>query len=180
MGFPNIICEGNALNVILSLQCSTISLHSTIEHVILEARRFLGSFYNWMEKHVFREVNFVVHNIARLIVLCNHLSSVFIEFIFVVVASMEMRLIPLFLSSPSVVVEWIHYFVNKIKKMCITGKCTPLKAFTKYLLKSNGSNSISKDALRDEDYPWLINCTTQEYLVNVGQDSHFIMPPHVW
>jgi hypothetical protein len=48
------------------------------------------------------------------------------------------------------------------------------------LLKSNGPNSISKDALRDEDYPWLINCTTQEYLVNVGQDSHFNMPPHVW
>jgi hypothetical protein len=41
------------------------------------------------------------------------------------------------------------------------------------MLKSNGPNSISKDALRDEDYPWLINCTTQEYLVNVGQDSHF-------
>jgi hypothetical protein len=48
------------------------------------------------------------------------------------------------------------------------------------LLKSNGPNSISKDALRDEDCPWLINCTTQEYLVNVGQDSHFNMPPHVW
>jgi hypothetical protein len=41
------------------------------------------------------------------------------------------------------------------------------------MLKSNGPNSISKDALRDEDCPWLINCTTQEYLVNVGQDSHF-------
>jgi hypothetical protein len=41
------------------------------------------------------------------------------------------------------------------------------------LLKSNGPNSISKDALRDDDCPWLINCTTQEYLVNVGQDSHF-------
>ena len=41
------------------------------------------------------------------------------------------------------------------------------------ILKSNGFNSISKDALRDEDYPWLINCTTQEYLVNVRQDSHF-------
>ena len=41
------------------------------------------------------------------------------------------------------------------------------------MLKSNGPNSISKDALRDEDYSWLINCTTQEYLVNVGQDSHF-------
>jgi hypothetical protein len=41
------------------------------------------------------------------------------------------------------------------------------------MLKSNGSNSISKDALRDEDYPWFINCTTQEYLVNVEQDSHF-------
>ena len=40
----------------------------------------------------------------------------------------------------------------------------------KYLLKSNGPNLISKDALRDENCPWLINCTTQEYLVNVGQD----------
>ena len=39
------------------------------------------------------------------------------------------------------------------------------------LLKSNGPNSISEDALRDKDCPWLINCTTQEYLVNVGQDS---------
>jgi hypothetical protein len=39
--------------------------------------------------------------------------------------------------------------------------------------KSNGPNSISKDALRNEGCPWLINCTTQEYLVNVGQDSHF-------
>ena len=39
--------------------------------------------------------------------------------------------------------------------------------------KSNGPNSISKDTLRDEDCPWLINCTTQEYLVNVGLDSHF-------
>ena len=48
------------------------------------------------------------------------------------------------------------------------------------MLKSNGPNSISKDALRDEDCPWLINCTTQEYLVNVGLDSHFNMPPHVW
>jgi hypothetical protein len=44
------------------------------------------------------------------------------------------------------------------------------------MLKSNGPNSISKDALRDEDYPWLINCTTQEYLVNVGQNSHFNIP----
>jgi hypothetical protein len=41
------------------------------------------------------------------------------------------------------------------------------------MLKSNGPNSISKDTLRDEDCPWLINCTTQEYLVNVGLDSHF-------
>ena len=41
------------------------------------------------------------------------------------------------------------------------------------MLKSNEPNSISKDALRDEDYPWLINCTTQEYFVNVKQDSHF-------
>ena len=41
------------------------------------------------------------------------------------------------------------------------------------MLKSNGPNSISKDNLRDEDCLWLINCTTQEYLVNVGQDSHF-------
>jgi hypothetical protein len=48
------------------------------------------------------------------------------------------------------------------------------------VLKSNGPNSISKDALRDEGCPWLINYTTQEYLVNVGQDSHFNMPPHVW
>ena len=48
------------------------------------------------------------------------------------------------------------------------------------MLKFNGSNSISKDALRDEGCPWLINCTTQEYLVNVGQDSLFNMPPHVW
>ena len=46
MGFPNIICEGDALNVIPSLQCFTISLHSTIVHVILEARRFIGSFSN--------------------------------------------------------------------------------------------------------------------------------------
>ena len=30
-------------------------------------------------------------------------------------------------------------------------------------------------ALRDKDCPLLINCTTQEYLVNVGQDSHFNM-----
>jgi hypothetical protein len=48
------------------------------------------------------------------------------------------------------------------------------------MLKSNGPNSISKDALRDENCPWLINCTTQEYLVNVAQDSHFNMPPHMW
>ena len=41
------------------------------------------------------------------------------------------------------------------------------------MLKSNEPNLISKDALRDEDCPWLINCTTQEYLVNVGLDSHF-------
>jgi hypothetical protein len=45
------------------------------------------------------------------------------------------------------------------------------------MLKSNGPNSISKDALRDEDYPWLINCTTQEYLVNVGQDSTWYQSP---
>ncbi len=41
------------------------------------------------------------------------------------------------------------------------------------MLKSNGPNSISKDALRDGGCSWLINCTTQEYLVNVGQDSLF-------
>jgi hypothetical protein len=41
------------------------------------------------------------------------------------------------------------------------------------MLKSNGPNSISKDTLRDEDCLWLINYTTQEYLVNVGLDSHF-------
>jgi hypothetical protein len=41
------------------------------------------------------------------------------------------------------------------------------------MLKSNGPNLISKDALRDEGCPWPINCTTQEYLVNVGQDFHF-------
>jgi hypothetical protein len=39
--------------------------------------------------------------------------------------------------------------------------------------KSNGPNLISKDVLRDEGCPWLINCTTQEYLVNVGLNSHF-------
>ena len=43
-----------------------------------------------------------------------------------------------------------------------------------------GLTQSQKIALRDEDYPWLINYTTQEYLVNVGQDSHFNMPPHVW
>ena len=48
-----------------------------------------------------------------------------------------------------------------------------LRGGSDIMLKSNGPNSISKDALRDEDHPWLINCTTQEYLVNVGQDSHF-------
>jgi hypothetical protein len=36
-----------------------------------------------------------------------------------------------------------------------------------------GLTQSQKDALRDEDCPWLIKCTTQEYLVNVGQDSHF-------
>ena len=45
------------------------------------------------------------------------------------------------------------------------------------MLKSNGPNSISKDALRDEGCPWLINCTTQEYLVNVGLNSHFNTSP---
>ena len=32
----------------------------------------------------------------------------------------------------------------------------------------------------DEDCPWLINWTTQEYLVNVEQDSLFNMSPHIW
>jgi hypothetical protein len=41
------------------------------------------------------------------------------------------------------------------------------------MFKSNGPNSISKDVLRDEGCLWLINCTTQEYLINVGQDSLF-------
>ena len=41
------------------------------------------------------------------------------------------------------------------------------------MLKYNEPNSISKNALRDEGCSWLINCTTQEYLVNVGLDSHF-------
>ena len=41
------------------------------------------------------------------------------------------------------------------------------------MLKFNGPNSISKDALRDEGYSWLINSTTQKYLANVRQDSHF-------
>jgi hypothetical protein len=44
------------------------------------------------------------------------------------------------------------------------------------MLKSNETNLISKDALRDEGCLCLINCTTQEYLVNVEQDSHFNMP----
>ena len=52
------------------------------------------------------------------------------------------------------------------------------RSMLKFILKSTGPNSISKDALRDKDYPWLINCTTQEYLVNVGQDSHF--NTHLW
>ena len=39
------------------------------------------------------------------------------------------------------------------------------------MLKSNGPNSILKDALRDQGCPWLINCTTQEHFVNVGLDS---------
>ena len=47
------------------------------------------------------------------------------------------------------------------------------------MLKFNGPNSISKDALRDENRPWLINCTTQEYLVNMGLDSHFNTNPHM-
>ena len=47
------------------------------------------------------------------------------------------------------------------------------------MVKSNGPNSISKDALRNEDCSWLINCTTQECLVNVGLDSHFNMPLHL-
>ena len=34
------------------------------------------------------------------------------------------------------------------------------------MLKSNGPNSISKNALRDEGCPWFINCTIQKYLVN--------------
>ena len=41
------------------------------------------------------------------------------------------------------------------------------------MLKSNEPNSISKDDLKDEGCPWLINCTIQEYLVNVRLDSHF-------
>ena len=41
------------------------------------------------------------------------------------------------------------------------------------MLKFNETNSISKDALRDEGYLWLINCTIQEYSVNVGQNSLF-------
>ena len=48
------------------------------------------------------------------------------------------------------------------------------------MLKFNGPNLISKDTLRDEGCSWLINYTTQEYFVNMGQDSHFNMPPHVW
>jgi hypothetical protein len=39
------------------------------------------------------------------------------------------------------------------------------------MLKSNGPNSILKDALRDERSTWFINCIIQEYLVNVGQNS---------
>ena len=37
------------------------------------------------------------------------------------------------------------------------------------LLKSNELNLILKDTLRDEGCSWLINCTIQEYLVNVGK-----------
>ena len=48
------------------------------------------------------------------------------------------------------------------------------------LLKSNRTNSILKDVLRDKGYSWFINCTTQEYLFNVGLDSYFTIPPHVW
>jgi hypothetical protein len=36
------------------------------------------------------------------------------------------------------------------------------------MLKSNGSNSISKDALRDEDCPWLIYLLLASTLSNVG------------
>ena len=41
--------------------------------------------------------------------------------------------------------------------------------------KLNGLNLILKDILEDEEChgPWFINCTTQKYLVNVGQISHF-------
>ena len=51
---------------------------------------------------------------------------------------------------------------------------------TNSILKSNGSNSISKNTLRDKNCSSLINCTTQEYLVNVRLDSHFNMPTHMW
>ena len=39
--------------------------------------------------------------------------------------------------------------------------CLTLKSGSENILKSNGLNSISKDALRDEDCSWLINYTIQ-------------------
>ena len=44
------------------------------------------------------------------------------------------------------------------------------------MLKPNGPNSISKDAFKDEGCPWLINCTTQEYLVMWDKTLTLICP----
>jgi hypothetical protein len=52
--------------------------------------------------------------------------------------------------------------------------------FGDFVLKSYGSNSISKDILRDDDFPWLKSCTIQGNLVNVELDFLFNMHPHVW
>jgi hypothetical protein len=44
-------------------------------------------------------------------------------------------------------------------------------------VKVHGPYSLSKDALREEECPWLIKSTRQGSLSNVG---HFNTPPHVW
>jgi hypothetical protein len=58
-------------------------------------------------------------------------------------------------------IQFVKLYRGKIKG-CMTGT-----EGQDVMVKINGPNSISKDALRDEGCPWLINCTTQEHLVNV-------------
>ena len=61
----NLICEGDASNVSLPLQNFSPWPHRSIKHIILETINILKAFECWFVAHIYKEANFIAHNIIR-------------------------------------------------------------------------------------------------------------------